>query len=160
MEIFKITFLAFFLSCHFCHGQDARIIKLPELQNMIAEKSGKIRVINFWATWCGPCVKELPYLEKITSEGRPDVTVTLVSLDLDLDPNPEKVQRFIKLKKIQSDVVMLDESNPDSWIDKIEKSWSGALPVTLIVNQKTGNRIFIDKPLLEGQLEKYLDEIQ
>lgn len=152
--------LAAAFGCQVCSGQDAKIIKLPELQKMIAEKSEKIHVINFWATWCGPCVKELPYLEKVHSEGKPDIHVTLVSLDLDLDPNPEKVYKFIKLKKLESDVVMLDERDPDSWIDKIEKKWSGALPATLIVNQKTGRRIFIDRALQEGQLEQYLDEIK
>jgi hypothetical protein len=55
---------------------------------------------------------------------------------------------------------MLDESNPDSWIDKVEKDWSGSLPATVIINHKTGKKIFIDRALKEGQLETLLDEIQ
>ena len=156
----KTFILTSIFSYHICCGQDVDIIKLPQLQNLINGSAGKIHVINFWATWCGPCLKELPYFEKINSEGRPDVEVTLVSLDLDLDPDPQKVRRFVKLKKLQSRVVMLDETNPDSWIDKIEQEWSGALPATIIINQKTGKRIFIGRAVRHGELEQHLNEIQ
>lgn len=67
----------------------ARIVKLAELQKVIADPSAEIRVINFWATWCGPCIKELPLFEKLNRD-RKDVAVTLVSMDMDLDPNPGK----------------------------------------------------------------------
>jgi thiol-disulfide isomerase/thioredoxin len=127
---------------------------------MMSAKSEKIQVINFWATWCGPCVKEIPMFESLTAAGRPDLTVTLVSLDLDLDPNPEKVYKFIARKAIKSQVLLLNEADPNSWINRIEKSWSGALPATLIINQKTGKRKFIGKELKEGELEKLLIEIQ
>lgn len=156
----RVLIVAMLLSVGICQAQEAKVIKLPELQQKLAQNSGKIHIFNFWATWCGPCVKELPYFEKINAEGGPEIKVTLVSLDLDLDPNPEKVHRFIKLKQLRSEVLMLDESNPDLWIDKIEKQWSGALPATLIINHKTGKRIFVGRELQEGQLEQYLDQIQ
>jgi thiol-disulfide isomerase/thioredoxin len=143
-----------------CSGQQAQIIKLADLEEMMSAKSEKIQVINFWATWCGPCVKEIPMFESLTAAGRPDLTVTLVSLDLDLDPNPEKVYKFIARKAIKSQVLLLNEADPNSWINRIEKSWSGALPATLIINQKTGKRKFIGKELKEGELEKLLIEIQ
>jgi hypothetical protein len=88
------------------------------------------------------------------------VTVTLVSLDLDLDPNPEKVYKFISRKNIQSQVLLLDEPDPNSWINRIEKAWSGALPATLVINHKTGKRKFVGKELKEGDLERLLEEIQ
>lgn len=154
-----ILFCALFYS-GLSFGQKAEIIKLADLQKIISTKSDKIQIINFWATWCGPCVKELPLFEKLTAQGRNDVKVTLVSMDLDLDPNPEKVYKFISRKKIQSEVVLLDEADPNSWISKIEGQWSGALPATILINQKTGQRKFIEKELHEGDLEKYLKEIQ
>jgi thiol-disulfide isomerase/thioredoxin len=153
-------FLAAVFVYGLCSGQQAPIIKLAELEEMITAKSEKIQVINFWATWCGPCVKELPMFESLTAAGRPDVTVTLVSLDLDLDPNPEKVYKFIARKALKSQVLLLDEADPNAWINRIEKSWSGALPATLIINQKTGKRKFVGKELKEGELEKLLTEIQ
>lgn len=136
----------------------AEIIKLGRLQEHIKEPTDHIKVINFWATWCAPCVKEIPLLEKLDHE-RSDVKVTLVSMDLDLDPNPEKVYRFIDRKKIKSSVLILDERDPNAWINHIEKSWSGALPATLIVNGKTGQRKFVEGELHEGDLEKLIAEI-
>lgn len=137
----------------------ARIVKLPELKKVMEAPGTEIRVINFWATWCAPCIKELPLFEKLNKE-RKDVAVTLVSMDLELDPNPAKVHKFVARKKIESKVLILDESNPNAYIDEIEKQWSGALPATIIINSKTGKRKFVERELREGDLEKLLDEVQ
>lgn len=139
--------------------EQARIIKLPELQELIASKGDNILVINFWATWCGPCVKEMPLFEKLGQE-RKDVDVTFVSMDLDLDPDPAKVHKFVARKKLQSQVLILDEKDPNSYIEKIDKAWSGALPATIIVNSKTGQRKFVERELHEGELEKLIAEVQ
>lgn len=144
----------------FCYGQNATTVSASELQQLIDNRSKPIHVINFWATWCGPCVKELPYFEKVTAGNDPDVKITLVSLDLDLDPDPQKVYNFISRKGIRSHVVLLNEDDPNSWIDQIEPQWSGALPATIIINHETGKRKFIGRSLHEGELEKYLDEIK
>jgi thiol-disulfide isomerase/thioredoxin len=139
-------------------AQQAETIKLGQLQALIQDKSDHIKVINFWATWCAPCIKELPLFEKLGQERR-DVKVTLVSLDLDLDPNPEKVHKFVARKKLQSQVLILDERDPNSWINQIDKNWSGALPATIIINGKTGQRKFVEKELHEGDLEKLIAEL-
>ena len=140
-------------------SQQAEIIKLKQLQDHIHAPADHIKVINFWATWCAPCIKELPLFEKLDQE-RSDVKVTLVSMDLDLDPNPEKVYRFIDRKKIKSQVLILDERNPNAWISQVDKEWSGALPATIIINGKTGRRKFVEKELHEGDLEKLIAEIR
>lgn len=154
-----LTTLFFFLVALVGSGQDAKIIKLPKLQEMMAQKADHIKVINFWATWCAPCVKEIPLFEKLGKE-RSDVKITLVSLDLDLDPDPEKVYRFIARKKLQSEVVILDEKDPNSYINQIDKSWSGAIPATIIINSRTGKRKFVEKELHEGELEKLIAEVE
>jgi thiol-disulfide isomerase/thioredoxin len=133
-------------------------IKLKDLQKIINTAAEKVQVINFWATWCAPCVKEIPLFETLNQENKA-VDVTLVSMDYDLDPNPEKVYRFMSRKSLKSKVVILAERNPNDWIDKIDKSWSGTLPATLIVNTKTGKRRFIQKELQEGELEKIIEEV-
>lgn len=155
-----IVIVALSLLSHWCYSQKAEVVRSVDLQQRIAAEAEKIHVINFWATWCGPCVKEIPFFEKITSEAHRNVKVLLVSLDLDLDPDAEKVYNFIKRKNIQSEVVLLDEPDPNSWINYIAPEWSGALPATIIINPKTGQRKFIGRSLHEGELEQYLDEIQ
>ena len=139
-------------------AQKAEQIKLKDLQLAINTSSEHIQVFNFWATWCAPCVKEIPLFEKLNQENK-TVEITLVSMDFDLDPNPDKVNRFVARKNIQSKVVILAESDPNSWIDKIDKNWSGALPTTLIVNTKSGKRKLVQKELHEGDLEKLIAEV-
>jgi thiol-disulfide isomerase/thioredoxin len=136
-----------------------KIVKLRELKKVIESPGDNIRVINFWATWCGPCVKELPLFEKLNAE-RKDVAVTLVSMDLDLDPNPAKVHKFVTKKKIASDVLILDENDPNVYIDQIDKQWSGALPATIVINSKTGKRVFAEREMHPGDLEKLIDQVQ
>jgi len=139
-------------------AQKAEQVKLKVIQQLMSKPSDKVQVINFWATWCAPCVKEIPLFEKLNEENK-EVSVTLVSMDYDLDPNPEKVYRFISHKKLKSTVLILAEQNPNNWIDKIDKSWSGALPATLVVNTKTGKRKFVQMELRAGELEKMIEEV-
>jgi thiol-disulfide isomerase/thioredoxin len=102
-----------------------------------------IYVLNFWATWCKPCVEELPHFEqiKLSFQGRP-IKVILVSLDM--KSNLEKgLIPFVNKKKIKSSVVLLADSKTNKWIDKISPEWSGALPATLFIfNNK---RLFFEK---------------
>jgi thiol-disulfide isomerase/thioredoxin len=151
----KFLLFVFLAFPYLLKSQD--LIKLPALQKSIHEP-GPVKVINFWATWCGPCVKELPYFEKLNQEDK-TVKVILVSMDYDLDPDPSKVKRFMERKKILSTVVILAEENPNAWIEKIDKSWSGALPSTLVINPNSGKRKFVQGELKEGDLEKYIQEV-
>jgi len=140
-------------------AQSAKTVKIDDLQKMMEQKSDKILVMNFWATWCAPCIKELPQFEQLTAS-RNDVEVNLISIDLDLDPNPDKVYRFIARKKLKSTVYLLDERDANSWIDKIDTSWEGAIPATLVVNQETGKRKFVSKELKEGELEQLINSVK
>jgi thiol-disulfide isomerase/thioredoxin len=154
-----LVFGVFFLAFHLALAQKAEVMKLDRLQSEMAQPSDQVLIYNFWATWCAPCVKELPLFEKLNQDDK-NVRITLVSMDIDLDPNPEKVYKFIERKKIQSRVVILDAVDPNSWINKIDKNWSGALPATLIINTKTGVRRFVNAALKEGDLEKLIGEVK
>jgi thiol-disulfide isomerase/thioredoxin len=157
----KITLsIAWLAAYSFSFSQTAEIVKLNKVQDLISTPSEKIEIVNFWATWCAPCVKEIPFFETLTKDNHADIHVTLVSMDLDLDPNPEKVYKFIARKNIQSQVLLLNAPNPNSWISQIDKDWSGALPATIIINCKTGKRKFVEKELHEGDLEKLIEEVR
>ena len=80
-------------------------------------------------------------------------------MDMDLDPNPEKVRRFVTRKKLTSEIIILDERNPNKWIDQVDKRWSGALPATLIINNQNGKRVFVERELQAGELEKMIKEV-
>jgi thiol-disulfide isomerase/thioredoxin len=135
-------------------AQKAIVVKFDALQKILDTKSDQIQVINFWATWCAPCIKELPLLEKINAQKNLNAKITLINLDY--ADKLDKVNEFMVRKNIQSDVLLLDDIDYNSWIDKVDKSWSGAIPATLIINPRTGKRKFVEKELKEGELENLI----
>ena len=129
-----------------------------ELKVILDQKDDKIYVVNFWATWCAPCVQELPAFEKLNSVyAAKGVEVLLVSLDFPKQLK-KRVLPFIAKKKLQSKVILLDNGKNDSWIKAIDSSWSGAIPATLIYN-KTARKFYeksFDYEALEIELQTFL----
>jgi thiol-disulfide isomerase/thioredoxin len=129
-----------------------------ELKPLLEKQDDKTYVINFWATWCGPCVKELPAFEKLTKEyAAKNVEVLLVSLDFPKQVE-DKLIPFIRKKKLQSKVVLLDDNNEDVWIQAIDPTWSGAIPATLIYtkNKRKFYEQSFDYEALETELQTFL----
>ncbi len=113
------------------------------LQNYIKTQNDTIYIVNFWATWCTPCIEELPYFEKVNQEyGSKNVKVILVSLDMSKQVKSRLIP-FLEKNKIKSEVVLLNDVDADAWINKLDPLWSGALPATLIYNSK--KRLFFEK---------------
>ena len=102
-------------------------------KNVLIEDEN-IYVINFWATWCAPCIKELPYFEKLNAENK-NVKVILVSLDSKKDLD-KKLIPFIEKRKLKSKVLLLADKDYNSWLSKVDADWSGAIPATLIISGK------------------------
>ncbi|MFT4645319.1 MAG: thiol-disulfide isomerase/thioredoxin [Planctomycetota bacterium] len=93
-----------------------------------------IYVVNFWATWCAPCVAELPFFEALNTKHKGNnVKVVLVSIDSHKNLE-SKVIPFLAKKGFQTEVVLLADSKTYKWIDLIDPSWSGAIPITLILS--------------------------
>lgn len=138
-------------------AQDIVFVKADEIARWKAPAGDTVRVINFWATWCQPCVAELPAFEKITEEyaGRP-VQVILVCTDFKRDVDT-RVRPFVKKKKLRSRVVFMDESNPNKWIDSVSPEWSGAIPATLIVCSAKGVERFFEQQLDLETLRKEVE---
>jgi len=134
------------------------IYKFDELEPLLNKKDDKIYIINFWATWCAPCIKELPYFEKINQQGKTNNwEVILVSLDM---PSmwKSKLIPFIRTKNLQSEVVVLNDPDQNSWIPKIDKNWSGSIPATLIYNRN--KRKFYEQAFTYEMLNKELREFK
>ncbi|ALJ01244.1 hypothetical protein DC20_05650 [Rufibacter tibetensis] len=131
-------------------------VKLPHLQKYLNSTSDTTYIINFWATWCKPCIEELPSFEAVQKQyaGQP-VQVVLVSMDFAKDLE-KKVVPFVTRNKLQSTVFLLDEPDQNAWIDLIDPSWSGAIPATLFVNNARKQRLFLEKPLTLAQLQEHL----
>ena len=95
---------------------------------------GEVRLINFWATWCKPCVKELPYFQQL-HEKYPDLPMLLVSLDKKTDAD-SKIGEFLGKRGITIPCVVLADGRANDWIDKVSTEWSGSIPATLIVTSE------------------------
>jgi hypothetical protein len=86
------------------------------------------------------------------AKAKENVSVVLVSLDFKRDIQ-RRVKPFIRNNKIRSRVVVLYEPDQNSWIERIDKTWSGSLPATLIVNNKKNIRAFYEKQFEAGELD-------
>jgi thiol-disulfide isomerase/thioredoxin len=154
----KIALVVFMFFCLWkVSAQQVEVVKFDRLQNIMDSKADKIQVINFWATWCAPCVKELPLFEQLHADKK-DVKVTLINLDF--ADKEKKVESFLSKKKMKTEVLLLDEIDYNTWIDKVDQSWGGAIPATLIINPKNGKRKFIERELQEGELQRFLAEVE
>lgn len=128
-----------------------------ELNPLLHIDNDTTYVVNFWATWCKPCVKELPAFEQLGSNyGDQKVKVVLVSLDFP-DVLESRVIPFVESKDLQSEVVLLDDPDANSWIPKIAEEWTGAIPATLIYQGE--KRKFYERTFTYDELETELKTI-
>lgn len=112
-------------------------------KDILLVESESIYVVNFWATWCVPCVKELPYFLELEQQYS-DEELKLVLVSLDYKERLEnKVYPFLKEKNITSKVVLLNDGKANKWIDRVDPTWSGAIPITLFI--KDGKRWFYEQ---------------
>lgn len=148
-----LTFMCIMLFSCMAMAQEIRAIRITELETIIAD-SKKPLVINFWATFCKPCMEEIPYFEKLGKKyGNSGLKILLVSLDMK-DDFPGKVNNFIRKQNISLPTAWLDETNADFFCPKIDELWSGAIPATLFVNNRNAYRKFTEESLSEDQLEQ------
>ena len=133
------------------------IVDFEGFQKVISQDDEKTYVVNFWATWCKPCIKELPAFEKLNATYKDGgVEVILVSLDFK-DQLSTQLEPFIKKRGIASRVILMDDPKENEWLPKVSESWSGAIPATVI---KKGNKqIFYEKSFTYDELEEALKTI-
>lgn len=120
-----------------------RVVKFSSIDSLLHTHSDTIIVLNFWATWCKPCVTELPYFEMLNKNyASSGVKVVLASLDFKREFET-RLKPYVEKNKISAMVLLLDEPDYNSWIDKVDSSWSGAIPATVIIAR--GKKLFFEK---------------
>ncbi|MBC5838813.1 TlpA family protein disulfide reductase [Flavobacterium muglaense] len=135
------------------------VYDFKSLEPLLYTETDKVYIVNFWAMWCAPCVKELPIIAEY-KKNNPTVELLLVSLDF-----PENIEKslkpFLKKKGITAKVVILDDPDANGWIDKINPNWSGSLPFTILFNSKNRSyheRAFVDSKDLENEINKIINQ--
>lgn len=111
-------------------------------------------VINFWATWCKPCIKELPYITNLETKYA-DKKIKVYIISLDFSKNYAKMLQFLKDRNIKTEGALLNAPDANAWIDKVDKRWSGAIPATVIFNKN--KREFYEQEFEEEELYKAVE---
>ena len=137
---------------------ELEILDYDGLEPYLINNNDKTYVVNFWATWCAPCIKELPHFEMLNANYKSkDVEVLLVSLDFP-QQYEKKLKPYIKEHDLKSKILVLDDVDQNRWIPKINENWDGAIPVTIIYNKD--KREFYDRTFtykeLEAELKQFL----
>lgn len=138
-----------FLPCFFANAQ-VKLLSLAQLNKRVAN-TDTLYVVNFWATWCAPCVAELPNFEKLQMVYK-DKPLKVLLISMDFQSKFKLVQQFSVKHKLKAEVYLAQRTSDQELIDGIDKDWGGALPGTLIVNAKKGIRKFYEQEFTYAEL--------
>ncbi len=135
---------------------DFEIYDYEGLAPLLNAEDDKIYIVNFWATWCKPCIEELPYFERIYAEQKNN-NVELILVSLDMPSMWEKrLVPFVAKNNLQGKVVILNDPKMNEWIPKVDKDWQGGIPATLIYN--SNQRFFYEGGFTYEELNQELNK--
>lgn len=139
-------------------AQKVKKVSIGELENYI-ESSARPLVVNFWATWCAPCLHELPYFqETVRRYAGKNVELVLVSMDIPRGPE-KKIEDFAIKNALKGTLFWLNETNADLFCPRIDDKWDGSIPSTLFINKKTGYRKFVNRQLTAPQFSSEVQKL-
>lgn len=157
--LFLLTLIGFVLTVS---SQSIAKWKIEDVVKSYSANNDTTYVVNFWATFCKPCIEEIPDFTRLAEKYKDQkVKLLLVSLDL---PSyyPAKIAAFVKRNpkvfRGNTNHVWLNETNADHFCPMIDEKWSGAIPSTIIVNNKTGYRKFVEDQMNAAEFEASLKE--
>ena len=133
-------------------------IKITDLEQLIAQSDHPL-IVNFWATFCVPCCKEIPYFQR-TVAGYKDQQVELILVSLDLpDYYPARIAVSAKERGFTVPLFWLDETDAHYFCPKVDPRWTGGIPCSLFIDNKTHYRRFFDRQLTEPQVGLAIKEM-
>lgn len=136
-------------------AQEIKILDFAGLKPLLETRNDTTYIINFWATWCIPCVKEIPYFQQIHDKYQHQpVRVVLVSLDF-VKHMDTRLKPFIEKNNLTPDVILLNDPDANAWIDQVNPEWSGALPASLIYNRNFS--AFYEKSFTFEELDQIIN---
>lgn len=138
---------------------DFPVYDFDAITTLLNKKNDTTYIVNFWATWCKPCVEELPNFEKTFAEQKNNkVELILVSLDM-RSMWQKRLVPFVEKNDLKGSVVILDDPKMNEWIPKVDQQWSGGIPATLIYN--SSKRSFFEQSMtyeeLNLELRKFIN---
>lgn len=138
-------------------AQNVEVVKFDQVEKVMKAKSNKLRIFNFWATWCKPCIIEMPFFEEIAESNKNKIELNFMSVDY-ADQVESKVKPFLNKKNIKSRVMVIDDLDYNSWIDRVDPRWSGAIPATVFITP-SGKKVFFEKEFKKEELKNLIDSL-
>lgn len=115
--------------------QEVKVMNFNQLAPLLEQKNDTVYMVNFWATWCLPCVQEMPDILKFAEDMRnSEFKLILVSLDMP-EQIDSRVKPFLARFNIRDRVILLDDPDANKWIDRVSPQWTGAIPGTLFYSR-------------------------
>ncbi|MGZ3864597.1 MAG: TlpA family protein disulfide reductase [Bacteroidia bacterium] len=134
MKTVKKGFLAIFLVSLGLSTNKVGVKDFAQFEKSVRKTNDTLYVVNIWATWCVPCVKEMPFFFQ-SAKTHANEKVKIVFASMNSLKEMETVQGFTDRKNILQDVFILNAGNPNEWIDKVDKSWGGSIPATVMYKE-------------------------
>ncbi len=155
---YTIVILLFCLMSLTSQSQPILKWKINDVVNYYTKNNDTIYIVNFWSTYCQPCIEEMPYLQSISKKyATKKVKLVFVSLDVK-SFYPKKLTTFLKQHKITATCIWLNETNADIFCPAVDEKWSGAIPATIIVLNKKGYKQFYEQQFTPQQFETALKQ--
>ena len=152
-----LVIILFYVFASPSKAQEVKVVKFDQMDEVMKKENEKLKVYNFWATWCKPCIIEMPYFEEMANENKETVQMNFISLDY-ADQVDSKVKPFLEKKEIKSLVYLIDDLDYNSWIDRVDPRWTGAIPATIFV-KPDGEKIFYEKEFKKEELKEIVKNL-
>lgn len=154
----SILFLFVFVILFHAQQKNIPLLKYEEVEMKIKNEKAELVIVNFWATTCAPCVKELPHFMEVNNQHKDNPNFKMLLVSLDRAKDIERVKKFINNKNLTVEVVILDDNKRmNTWIPRFDKDWEGEIPVTIFY--KKGEKIYFhDGEMDKEELQKVIDQ--
>lgn len=117
---------------------DLQSLDASAVKKVLESNKGKVVLVNYWATWCAPCVDEFPLLVKLQNQYR-DKGLVVVGISFDDPDEKDKVVAFAGQNNVTFPLLMRKSGSLERFSDSLDKRWSGVLPTTYVID-KNGKR--------------------
>lgn len=137
-------------------AQELRLVNFPELEQELKKGSDTLKVVNFWASWCGPCIAEMPHFVKAQEEWK-TAKVKFIYVSLDFVKNIQNAEKVARKKGLEGTWFLLKD-DPNTYVNKIDPNWEGQIPVTLLVKPDQGYKIHYGQFTSYEELNTFIQE--